>query len=104
MKCPNCNEKINLKLKFCPNCGKMLSKQKLKGKLKRANKKSDKFNKPSRKWNQKEDEYWASKESDIFHRPSCEWAQEILDHNLIVYYSRQEAIDDGREPCHVCYP
>ena len=52
----------------------------------------------------KEDEYWASKESYIFHRPSCEWAQEILDHNLIVYNSRKEAIDDGREPCHVCYP
>ena len=104
MKCPNCNKKINLKLKFCPYCGKMLSKQKLKGKSKRANKKSDKFSKPRRKWNQKEDEYWASKESYIFHRPSCEWAQEILDHNLIVYNSRKEAIDDGREPCHVCYP
>lgn len=32
MKCPNCNKKINLKLKFCPYCGKMISKTKLKGK------------------------------------------------------------------------
>ena len=96
MKCPNCNKKINLKLKFCPHCGKMISKQKFKGRANSNSKESGK----------KFDDriYWASKESNIFHRPSCEWAQEILDHNLIIYHSRQEAIDDGREPCHVCYP
>ena len=48
--------------------------------------------------------YWASEESDKFHKPSCEWAQKISDYNKIVYHSRQEAINDGRVPCHVCYP
>jgi len=32
VKCPNCNKTINLKLKFCPYCGKMISKKKFKGK------------------------------------------------------------------------
>lgn len=49
-------------------------------------------------------EYWASSESDKFHKPSCEWAQKINSYNKIVYHSRQEAINDGRIPCHVCYP
>lgn len=29
MKCPNCNKNINLKLKFCPYCGTLISKKKL---------------------------------------------------------------------------
>ena len=103
MKCPNCNKKFKLKLKFCPYCGKMISEQKFKGKANESNKESDKSHKTS-KWNRKETEYWASKESDIFHRPSCEWAEEILYDNLIVYNTRQDAIDDGKEPCRVCYP
>lgn len=81
----------------------MLSKQKFKGKAHRA-KESGKSSKQSRKRNHGEEVYWSSKESDKFHRPSCEWAQEILDHNLIVYNSRQEAINDRKEPCHVCFP
>ena len=48
--------------------------------------------------------YWASDESDKFHKPSCEWAQKISPYNKIVYHSRQEAINDGKIPCHVCYP
>ena len=48
--------------------------------------------------------YWASDDSNKFHYPSCEWAQKISPYNKIVYHSRQEAINDGRRPCHVCYP
>ncbi len=48
--------------------------------------------------------YWASDDSNKFHIPSCEWAQKISPYNKIVYHSRQEAINDGRIPCHVCYP
>ena len=48
--------------------------------------------------------YWASDDSNIFHYPSCEWAQKISPYNKIVYNSRQEAINDGKRPCHVCYP
>ena len=48
--------------------------------------------------------YWASDESDKFHKPSCEWAQKIAGYNKIVYHSRQEALNDGKVPCHVCYP
>ena len=102
MKCPHCNKKINLKIKLCPYCGKIISKQKLNGAKRKANGKAASTYKSSTK----DDNgiYWASKESDKFHRPSCEWAQEIIEPNLIIYYSRKEAIDDGREPCHVCYP
>ena len=74
----------------------MISKQKFKGRANSNSKKSGK----------KFDDriYWASKESEIFHRPNCEWAQEILDYNLIIYRSRQDAIKDGRDPCRVCFP
>ena len=79
----------------------MLSKKKLNGAKRKVNRKYN-IDKSSTK----DDDgiYWASKESNKFHKPSCEWAQEILDFNLIIYYSRQDAIDDGRDPCHVCFP
>lgn len=48
--------------------------------------------------------YWASEKTDKFHRPECEWAQKISDWNKIVYHSRQEALDSGRQPCEVCNP
>lgn len=98
MECPNCKEKINLKINLCPKCGTLLSKRKFKGKAKGASEQSDKSHKP------KFGKYYASKESDKFHRPGCEWAQEIHDFNLIIYYSREDAIDAGRVPCHVCHP
>ena len=49
-------------------------------------------------------EYWASAKAEKFHTPDCEWAQKISQSNKIVYHSRQEALNDGRTPCHVCYP
>lgn len=49
-------------------------------------------------------EYWGSSQSDKFHCPSCRWAQKILKDNLIVFKTRQEALDSGYVPCKVCKP
>ena len=48
--------------------------------------------------------YWASSKTDKFHLPTCEWAQKISSWNKIVYDSRQEALNSGRQPCEVCNP
>ena len=48
--------------------------------------------------------YWASAKGEKFHLPECEWASKISDDNKIVYYSRQDAITDGKTPCDVCNP
>ena len=48
--------------------------------------------------------YWASDDSNLFHKSSCEWAQKISEKNKIVYMHRQDAINAGKVPCHVCNP
>lgn len=48
--------------------------------------------------------YWASTDSNKFHYSNCKWAQYIPSQNKIVYFSRQEAINDGKVPCQVCCP
>lgn len=48
--------------------------------------------------------YWASSNSDKFHYPSCEWAQKISSRNKVVFHSRDEALNSGYRPCHVCSP
>lgn len=48
--------------------------------------------------------YWASVKTNSFHKPSCEWAQKISDDNKIVFHSRQDALNSGRQPCEVCNP
>lgn len=48
--------------------------------------------------------YWASANSDKFHNPSCEWAQKISGKNKIVFNSRDEALNNGYQPCEVCNP
>lgn len=48
--------------------------------------------------------YWASSNSGIFHYPSCEWGQKISGKNKVVFHSRQEALNAGYRPCHVCCP
>ncbi len=49
-------------------------------------------------------EYWGSARSDKFHHPSCRWAQKISPGNLVVFHSRQEALNAGYVPCKVCRP
>ena len=49
-------------------------------------------------------EYWGSARSDKFHYPSCRWAHKISPGNLVVFHSRQEALNAGYVPCKVCRP
>lgn len=49
-------------------------------------------------------QYWGSVNSDKFHYPSCRWAKTIYKENLIVFKSRQEAVNAGYVACKVCRP
>ena len=53
---------------------------------------------------QAEQKYVASKGSSVFHKPTCRWAQNISEENLVVYNSRQEAVQAGKRPCKTCNP
>ncbi|MGE5586269.1 MAG: Ada metal-binding domain-containing protein [Bacillota bacterium] len=48
--------------------------------------------------------YYASAKSDKFHYLWCKWAKEIKPENLIVFKSREEAVEAGYVPCKVCKP
>ena len=53
---------------------------------------------------QKQAAYVASAKREPFHKPSCEWAEKISHTNLETYYTRDEAIKAGHQPCKVCKP
>ena len=42
--------------------------------------------------------------SGKFHNPSCKWAQKMTEGNKIQFSSRDDAINQGYEPCKVCNP
>ena len=42
--------------------------------------------------------------SGKFHDPSCQWAQKMTEGNKIQFSSRDDAINQGYEPCKVCNP
>jgi len=46
----------------------------------------------------------ASKNSKVFHKPQCKWAQKIKPENLVIYNSRNEAVNAGKRPCKYCKP
>lgn len=50
--------------------------------------------------------YCASKKSKerVFHYCWCDHAKRIAPHNLIIFHTRDEAIQSGRRPCKVCKP
>lgn len=48
--------------------------------------------------------YVASANSNKFHLSSCQWAKKISDSNKIIFSSRDEAINQGYQPCKVCCP
>ena len=52
----------------------------------------------------REAKYVASKKSNVFHVSNCRYAKRISPKNLIVFSSRDEAINNGRRPCKVCTP
>jgi len=51
-----------------------------------------------------ENTFVASKNSRVFHKPGCSSAKRILEENLVVYSSREEAINAGKRPCKRCKP
>ncbi len=51
-----------------------------------------------------ENTFVASKNSRVFHKPGCSSAKRILKENLVVYSSREEAINSGKRPCKRCNP
>jgi len=51
-----------------------------------------------------EEKYVASNSSGIFHRPGCRWAGNISPENLVIYRTRDEAINSGKRPCKSCEP
>jgi micrococcal nuclease len=53
-----------------------------------------------------EEYYVASKKSrrHVFHRPDCEWARKIREDNLIIFETKDEALDSGYSPCRTCKP
>lgn len=48
--------------------------------------------------------YVASRSAEVFHYPSCPWAKKISEKNREYFPTRQEAINAGYRPCHVCNP
>lgn len=51
-----------------------------------------------------EHNFVASKNSRVFHKPECSSAKRILEENIVVYSSREEAINSGKRPCKRCNP
>ena len=51
-----------------------------------------------------EHNFVASKNSRVFHKPECSSAKRILEENIVVYSSREEAINSGKRPCKRCKP
>lgn len=48
-------------------------------------------------------DYWmGSKNSDKYHVPYCKFASQILEHNIIIFNSIEEAVEKGYVPCGHC--
>ncbi|MBA7668806.1 hypothetical protein ES703_76922 [subsurface metagenome] len=48
--------------------------------------------------------YTASKDSEVFHYITCSYVSKIKPENLILFKTREEAIDSGRRACKICKP
>ena len=48
--------------------------------------------------------YVGNSNSGKFHNPSCQWALKIASYNKVTFNSREDAINQGYEPCKVCNP
>ena len=49
-------------------------------------------------------EYMGSSTTDKFHRSDCRWVKRISQENIIVFQSKQDALDKGHVPCNTCKP
>ena len=56
--------------------------------------------------NDQEDEgvYFGNKQSPIFHLPECRWVQKMSSKDIVLFKTRQEALNQGYVPCKVCKP
>jgi len=52
----------------------------------------------------RQSEYVGSKNSKVFHKSSCPHARRLKPESMIIFSSRQQAIDSGRQPCKTCNP
>ena len=48
--------------------------------------------------------YVASEKSDKCHKEKCRFVDNILQENILYFYSKDEALDSGYSPCGVCKP
>jgi sugar phosphate isomerase/epimerase len=65
---------------------------------------SEERTKPAAKPTATKYRYVASENGEVFHKPECRWAKRIKPENLVVYNSRDEAINAGKRPCKSCKP
>ena len=65
---------------------------------------TEKQTQPAAKSAVAEYKYVASRSSKVFHKSDCRWAKRIKPDNLVVYNSRDTAINAGKRPCKVCTP
>jgi hypothetical protein len=48
--------------------------------------------------------YFGNKRSPTIHLPECRWVKKISSQNIVLFNSRQEAVDRGYIPCKICRP
>jgi hypothetical protein len=49
-------------------------------------------------------QFIASKNSKVFHKADCQWVNKIKPENLVIYNSREQAVNAGKRPCKQCEP
>lgn len=52
----------------------------------------------------KEKIYFGNKRSPTLHLSKCRWIKKMLPKNMVLFTSRQDAINQGYAPCKVCKP
>lgn len=52
----------------------------------------------------KEKIYFGNKRSPTLHLSKCRWIKKMLPKNIVLFTSRQDAINQGYVPCKVCKP
>jgi hypothetical protein len=58
----------------------------------------------SEKQQDAESKYVASKNSKVFHKADCQFVKRIKPENLVTYYTRDDAVKAGKNPCKTCNP
>jgi len=53
---------------------------------------------------EKKDVYFGNKRSPVLHLPECHWVKKMAPKNMVLFTSRQDAINQGYAPCKACKP